>query len=231
LKQVMGDHALTEPEIVAAGARTLKALAFSAASNVLEFPTGRGFFGAAILDGSVVHVVAPGEDPGDSIRGRVQEVREKLRQSPETVNYQDVLALSNRTSFQGSAAYLRRRYSEYVKVALGRLVVSTKTLAEQKTRAALDAYTSANGKFTHLIAADDAELLIAWLSRSATLVLDAASSPPVRCSDPNDDYLIAMAAEQNAVLVTGDRHLLAVSGSFPIHEPSDFLAMLARLET
>jgi putative PIN family toxin of toxin-antitoxin system len=86
-------------------------------------------------------------------------------------------------------------------------------------------------KVAHLIAADDAELLIAWLSRSATLVLDAASSPPVRCPDPDDDYLIAMAAEQNAVLVTGDRHLLAVAGSFPIHEPSDFLAMLARLET
>jgi predicted nucleic acid-binding protein len=57
---------------------------------------------------------------------------------------------------------------------------------------------------------------------------DAANPPPVRSSDPNDDYLIALAAEQSTVLVTGDRHLLAVAGSFPIHEPVDFLAMLAR---
>jgi putative PIN family toxin of toxin-antitoxin system len=83
-------------------------------------------------------------------------------------------------------------------------------------------------KLARLIAVDDAELLIAWLSRSATLVRDAASPPPVRSSDSNDDYLIALAAEQGAVLVTGDRHLLAVAGSFPIHEPADFLAMLAR---
>jgi len=83
-------------------------------------------------------------------------------------------------------------------------------------------------KVARLIAADDAEILIAWLSRSATLARDAASPPPVRSSDPNDDYLIALAAEQNAVLVTGDRHLLAVAGSFPIREPADFLATLSR---
>ena len=86
-------------------------------------------------------------------------------------------------------------------------------------------------KVARLIAVDDAELLIAWLSRSATLAHDASSPPPVRSSDPNDDYLIALAAEQRAVLVTGDRHLLAVAESFPIYEPADFLAMLARPET
>ena len=86
-------------------------------------------------------------------------------------------------------------------------------------------------KVAHLIAADDAELLIAWLSRSATLAHDAANPPPVRSLDPNDDYLIALASEQSAVLVTGDRHLLAVAGSSPIHEPANFLAMLARSAT
>jgi hypothetical protein len=86
-------------------------------------------------------------------------------------------------------------------------------------------------KVARLVAADDAELLIAWLSRSATLARDVASPPPVRSSDPNDDYLITLAAEQSAVLVTGDRHLLAVAGSFPIHGPADFLATLSRPET
>lgn len=86
-------------------------------------------------------------------------------------------------------------------------------------------------KVARLIATDDAELLIAWLSRSATLAGDAVSPPPVRSSDPNDDYLIALAAEQSAVLVTGDRHLLSVGGSFPIRNPAEFLATLARPET
>jgi putative PIN family toxin of toxin-antitoxin system len=86
----------------------------------------------------------------------------------------------------------------------------------------------AHPKVARLIAADDADLFVAWLSRSAALAHDAANPPPVRSSDPNDDYLIALAAEQSAVLVTGDRHLLAVAGSFPIHEPVGFLAMLAR---
>jgi putative PIN family toxin of toxin-antitoxin system len=82
-------------------------------------------------------------------------------------------------------------------------------------------------KVARPIAADDAELLIAWLVRSATLARDAASPPPVRSSDPNDDHLIALAAEQRAVLVTGDRHLLGAAGSFPIREPEDFVAMSA----
>jgi predicted nucleic acid-binding protein len=49
--------------------------------------------------------------------------------------------------------------------------------------------------------------------------------------DPDDDYLIALASEQSAVLVTGDRHLLATAGRFPILEPANFLAMLARSVT
>jgi hypothetical protein len=68
---------------------------------------------------------------------------------------------------------------------------------------------------------------VAWLSRSAALARDATTAPPVHSMDPNDDYLIALAAEQKALLVTGDRHLLAVAGSFPLHEPAAFLAMLA----
>lgn len=82
-------------------------------------------------------------------------------------------------------------------------------------------------KLARLIQAEDAELFVAWLSRSATLAREAASPPPVRSLDPNDDYLIALAAEQNAALVTGDRHLLTVAGGLPIHEPAAFLAMLS----
>ncbi len=86
-------------------------------------------------------------------------------------------------------------------------------------------------KVARLVPPDDAEAFVAWFSRSATLARDATTPPPVNAMDPNDDYLIALAAEQSAVLVTGDRHLIAVAGSFPIHLPADFLAMLARSAT
>jgi hypothetical protein len=44
--------------------------------------------------------------------------------------------------------------------------------------------------------------------------------------DPGDDYLIALAAAQNAPLVSGDDHLLSPSGELPIYGPRDFLILL-----
>ena len=43
---------------------------------------------------------------------------------------------------------------------------------------------------------------VAWLSRSAVLVRDAAAHPPIHAADPDDDYLLALAAEQRAELVS-----------------------------
>jgi putative PIN family toxin of toxin-antitoxin system len=83
-------------------------------------------------------------------------------------------------------------------------------------------------KLARLIPTDDAETFVAWLSRSAILARDADVPPPVSSPDPNDQYLLALAAEQRAALVTGDGHLLAVAGDFPIHTPADFLAMVSR---
>jgi predicted nucleic acid-binding protein len=50
----------------------------------------------------------------------------------------------------------------------------------------------------------------------------------VRSSDPGDDYLIALAAEQNAALVSGDRHLLDLKGRIPVYSPRDFLELVER---
>jgi len=41
------------------------------------------------------------------------------------------------------------------------------------------------------------------------------------------DYLVALAAEQRALLVSGDRHLLALAGSFPVVSPANFPATIA----
>jgi predicted nucleic acid-binding protein len=67
---------------------------------------------------------------------------------------------------------------------------------------------------------------VAWLSRSALLARDATVPPPIRAADTDDDYLLALAAEQRAELVSGDGHLLALAGNYPIQAPADFLATI-----
>ena len=51
-------------------------------------------------------------------------------------------------------------------------------------------------------------------------------SVPVRCPDPDDDYLLAPAISSRAFLVTGDRHLLGLRDDLPILTPADFGRML-----
>jgi len=52
---------------------------------------------------------------------------------------------------------------------------------------------------------------------------------PVRSvpADPSDDYLITLAREWDAALVTGDRHLLDLPGMPVIMRPSAFLRLLS----
>jgi hypothetical protein len=58
----------------------------------------------------------------------------------------------------------------------------------------------------------------------ATLAPDPEGPPPIRCSDPDDDYLIALAHKENATLVSGDGHLLDLAEKAPIRSPAGFLA-------
>jgi hypothetical protein len=50
--------------------------------------------------------------------------------------------------------------------------------------------------------------------------------PPARSDDPGDDYLLALAERERALLVSGDRHLLALSDRLPVLSPRAFLARL-----
>jgi len=47
-----------------------------------------------------------------------------------------------------------------------------------------------------------------------------------RSRDAGDDYLLALAASNLSVVVTGDRDLLALSADLPIYSPAEFLATL-----
>ena len=97
------------------------------------------------------------------------------------------------------------------------LIVSPALLAELRRALAYP-------KIERLIAPADADAFAAWLSRTALLARDATVPPPIHAVDPDDDYLLALAAEQRALLVSGDGHLLALAGDYPIQKPADFLA-------
>ena len=55
---------------------------------------------------------------------------------------------------------------------------------------------------------------------------DPAEAPPLPSADPGDDYLIALAAGQRAVLVSGDVHLTSLVDRLPIRTPAEFLNQL-----
>jgi hypothetical protein len=81
-------------------------------------------------------------------------------------------------------------------------------------------------KLARLIAPADADAFVRWIARSAVLAADPEVLPPIRSADPNDDYLLALAMAQRAVLVSGDAHLTVLADRLPIRTPAEFLASL-----
>jgi len=74
------------------------------------------------------------------------------------------------------------------------------------------------------IPAADAKLFLALVRNSGIVVTDPEAIP--RSPDPGDDYLLALAERERAVLVSGDRHLLGLADVFPVYSPRDFLRLL-----
>ena len=69
---------------------------------------------------------------------------------------------------------------------------------------------------------------IELLRRGARMVDDPNNPPSVRSPDPGDDYLIALAESQQAMIVSGDRDVLELAGRVPVRSPADFLVELDR---
>jgi putative PIN family toxin of toxin-antitoxin system len=76
------------------------------------------------------------------------------------------------------------------------------------------------------IPAEQASAYVSWVRHHSTLAEDPTEPPMVRCPDPDDDYLLALAIDRRALLVTGDQHLLGLRGDLPILTPAEFLATL-----
>ena len=83
-------------------------------------------------------------------------------------------------------------------------------------------------KLRRHISEEDARRVLRWLKESATVIDDPADPPPVRSVDPGDDYLIALAADREAILVSGDRDILDLAAQIPVLEPGRFLEHLAQ---
>ena len=81
-------------------------------------------------------------------------------------------------------------------------------------------------KLRKRIPAEKATAFTGWLRQHGTVAEDPAHPPPVRSPDPDDDYLLALAIDQRAFLVTGDQHLLGLREDLPILTPAEFVAKL-----
>ncbi|MGN6255762.1 MAG: putative toxin-antitoxin system toxin component, PIN family [Solirubrobacterales bacterium] len=78
-------------------------------------------------------------------------------------------------------------------------------------------------KFRRYIEIETVELFLEQVRREATMVRDPSEPAPLKSSDGDDDYLLALAYDRKAVLVSGDFDLLELTGGAPICAPADFL--------
>lgn len=99
------------------------------------------------------------------------------------------------------------------------LIVSPLLLAELRRALAYP-------KLRKRVHEDEADRFADLLARAAILTTDP-SDPPRRAADPGDDYLLARADEANAVIVSGDDHVLDLRPELPIYAPADFLFVIS----
>jgi putative PIN family toxin of toxin-antitoxin system len=79
-------------------------------------------------------------------------------------------------------------------------------------------------KFRRYVDLERVRDYVELLRRESLHVADPEGTPSLRAADPGDDYLINLAHRQNAILVSGDRHLLDLADRAPILSPADLLA-------
>lgn len=84
-------------------------------------------------------------------------------------------------------------------------------------------------KFRRYATVEEVGDYLAFIGRQGNLVPDPDQPAPLSCPDPKDEYLLALAFSQKAVLVSGDSHLLEIATGAPICAPADFLKSEASL--
>jgi uncharacterized protein len=118
-------------------------------------------------------------------------------------------------SRDGTPAHVLRAWLE------GRFELIVSALLLEELRRAL-----AYPRLAERITAEETAELLDWLRREALIVEDPDAPPGSRSEDPGDDYLVALAETERAVLVSGDRHLLALTSELPVLTPREFLVTI-----
>lgn len=95
------------------------------------------------------------------------------------------------------------------------LIVSPKLLAELEDVLRRD-------KFRRYVEIGKVETFLEVVRREATVVSDPTQPAPIKSVDADDEYLLALAYTQKAILVSGDSDLLDLTGGAPICAPGDF---------
>ena len=126
------------------------------------------------------------------------------------------VVISGLLSRSGNAAWLLRAWEQ----GAFELVVSVALLADLKRALAYP-------KLRLRIPESDAIAVLQWLGESGTITDEPLVPPPVRSADPGDDYLIALAASQRAILVSGDNDLLDLADAIPVLSPAQFRARVS----
>jgi len=101
-------------------------------------------------------------------------------------------------------------------------LVVCKTLLDEVQR------TLNQPKIGSRVSSEDALRFVRLLQELGEVVADPEGPPPVHSDDPGDDYLLALAARERTPFVSGDAHVLALSGKLPISSPRAFLEQLER---
>jgi uncharacterized protein len=99
------------------------------------------------------------------------------------------------------------------------LIVSELLLAELKRALAYP-------KLRRRISPEKAAAFANWVRDHGSVAEDPACPPPVGSRDPDDDYLLALAIDRRAYLITGDQDLLVLSSDLPILTPAQFAVQL-----
>jgi uncharacterized protein len=98
------------------------------------------------------------------------------------------------------------------------LVISETLLAELERALAYP-------KIRTRVSADEADAFLVLLRAGARSAEDPTERAR-RSADPGDDYLLALAEAERAVLVSGDKHLLALADTLPVQTARGFLEAL-----
>jgi hypothetical protein len=98
------------------------------------------------------------------------------------------------------------------------LVVSDALLAELERALAYPKLRS------RIVTGEAAEFVL--LLRHGAMLAPDPPAPARRSADPGDDYLLALAETQRAVLVSGDQHLLELADDLPVQSARAFLEAL-----